>query len=49
MGMEELAMVVDLAREVGVLLPRGLEHHLYRPLAHPLNRTTHYLLPWSHS
>ena len=29
MGVEELAMVVDLAREVGVLLARGLEHHLF--------------------
>lgn len=28
MGMEELAVVVDFAREVGVLLARGLEHDL---------------------
>jgi hypothetical protein len=28
MGMEELAMMMDLAHEVGVLLAGGLEHHL---------------------
>lgn len=31
MGVEELAMMMDLARQVGVLLARRLEHHLNPP------------------
>lgn len=31
--------MVDLAREVCVILARGFEHHLYYPLARLSNRT----------
>jgi hypothetical protein len=35
MRVEELAMVVDLAGEIGVVLLRGFEHNLYESARSP--------------
>lgn len=47
MGMEELAMVMDLAREVGVLLARRFEHHLDQPSVMSYPEAEPRIIPWS--